>query len=150
MNFPNLARLANTEPDKLTSRQLQVNAIRQDYEAKHPISPSPEKTQRMADAVPALLAHIDELYGENERLRQYAETTRYHQDKHAATVRELEQFRSNHTEVAATEFEAMARDLYRRADNLPLNDDQQVQRLGDFREIADQLMKRANELRGAR
>lgn len=150
MELPNLARLAQKDPDTLTARQLQVHAIRQDYEAKHPISPSAEKTARMADAVPALLAHIDELYGELENVRKYAETTKYHQDRHAAAVRELEKFRAGHTEVAAAEFEQMARDLRRRADNLPLTDEDQVQRLGDFREIADKLIARADALRSAR
>lgn len=178
-DYPNIARLALADPDKLTSRQLQIHCIRQDYEkpargSMHQV----DKDARMAAAVPALLAHIDELYGqinalkakcgkqadmlahhcqrrdeqnaEIERLRKYNETTKYHQDQHAAALRELEKFRADHTEVAAAEFEQMARDLYRRADNLPLNDERQVQRLGDFREIGDKLMARAENLRGAR
>jgi len=68
-DFPNINRLAQADPDKLTARQLQVLGIRQDYEAKHPISPSPEKTDRMAATVPALLAHIDELYGDINDLK---------------------------------------------------------------------------------
>lgn len=90
MELPNLARLAQKDPSTLTAWQLQVHAIRQDYEAKHPISPSPEKTARMAAAVPALLTHIDELYGEIENLRKYAETTKYHQDNHSKAAGDLE------------------------------------------------------------
>ena len=99
-DYPNIARLAHADPATLTGRQLQVHVIRQDYEAKHPISPSAEKTARMADAVPALLAHIDELYGEVETLRSYALTTRYHQDRHATAVRDLERARFEVTQIA--------------------------------------------------
>lgn len=52
-------------------------------------------------------------------------------------------------QVVMFELEQQARALYRRADNLPLTTEQQIQRLGDFREIADRLVGRANELRGA-
>lgn len=69
-DFPNIARRAAGDPNKLTAREMQVNLIRKDYEAKHPISPSQEKTERMAAAVPALLAHIDDLYGQIEYLRK--------------------------------------------------------------------------------
>ncbi len=50
--------------------------------------------------------------------------------------------------LVADELDRQARDLYRRADNLPLTTDQQVQRLGDFRSIGDKLTARAVELRG--
>lgn len=139
MELPNLAHLAQKNPNMLTARQHQVLMC---YRA-------PE-TFVQSTAEQVMLAHIDELYGENENLRKYAETTKYHQDQHAAAVRELEKFRADHTEVAAAEFEQMARDLRRRADNLPLADEDQVQRLGDFREIADELITRADALRSAR
>lgn len=98
--FPNIARLDQIDPDKLTMRQVQIHMIRQDYEAKHPVSPSSEKTARMAAAVPALLAHINELYGQLENLRKYAETTKYHQDQHDAAVRELETVRAELVHLA--------------------------------------------------
>jgi hypothetical protein len=79
-NLPNLDRLARRGADNLTARELQTLCIRTD----HSVPPG------VSDAtVPALLAHIDELYGDNERLRLYSETTKYHQDQHAAAVREL-------------------------------------------------------------
>jgi len=68
-DFPNIPQPGQIDPDKLTVRQIQIHMIRQDYEAKHPISPSREKTDRMAAAVPALLAHIDELYGDINDLK---------------------------------------------------------------------------------
>lgn len=69
-DYPNIAWLAQADPATLTSRQLQVHVIRQDCEkpARGSMHQA-DKDARMAAAVPALLAHIDELYGENERLR---------------------------------------------------------------------------------
>jgi hypothetical protein len=68
--FPNIARLVQADPAELTSRQLQIHVIRQDYEKSargtmHQV----DKDARMAAAVPALLAHINELYGEIATLR---------------------------------------------------------------------------------
>lgn len=50
--------------------------------------------------------------------------------------------------LVANELNEQARSLYRRADNLPLTNDQQVRRLGDFRSLADKLAARARDLRG--
>lgn len=133
--FPNIARLAHADPDKLTSRQLQIHVIRQDYEAKHPIFPSAEKTARMADAVPALLAHINELLGEVENLRKYAETTKYHQDQHATAVRELEKVRFEVTQIAIDTSPAYAQ----------LRDERD-----SARRERDEAMAKLDELRGAR
>jgi len=62
MSYPNLDRLAKADPDTLTSRQIQVHVIHQDH--KGAARDQSIKDARMAAAVPALLAHIDELYGE--------------------------------------------------------------------------------------
>lgn len=70
-NFPNIARYAQTDPNRLTARELQVNIIRQDYEKPARGSMNQvDKDARMAAAVPALLAHIDDLYGQIEYLRK--------------------------------------------------------------------------------
>lgn len=50
--------------------------------------------------------------------------------------------------LVANELQEQARALHRRADNLPLTTEQQVQRLGDFRAIGDKLAARARTLRG--
>lgn len=50
--------------------------------------------------------------------------------------------------LVANELNEQAYSLYRRADNLPLTNERQVQRLGDFRAIGDRLAARARELRG--
>lgn len=69
--YPNIARLALADPDKLTSRQLQVHVIRQDYEKSARGSMAQvDKDARMAAAVPALLAHINELYGQIDALKE--------------------------------------------------------------------------------
>lgn len=70
-DLPNLDRLARRnwrDQNAVTSREMQVLNIRDDY-YRDPISASIEKAHRMSDAVPALLAHIDELYGEINALK---------------------------------------------------------------------------------
>jgi hypothetical protein len=65
LNLPNLDRLerrARFNRIDVTTREIQVLNIRHDYE-RTPIDASNEKAHRMADAVPSLLAHIDELHG---------------------------------------------------------------------------------------
>lgn len=119
-----------------------------DYAEQH--AQQREELNRYRERLDSVVRQRNAQGTEIENLRKYAETTKYHQDQHAAAVRELEKFRADHTEVAAVEFEQMARDLRRRADNLPLTDEDQIQRLGDFREIADKLLARADELRCAR
>lgn len=54
-----------------------------------------------ADGVvfPCAPADVDWLIAEVERLRQYAETTKYHQDQHAAAVRELKPLKERVAEV---------------------------------------------------
>jgi len=69
-DYPNIARLAQTDPDKLTSRQLQIHGIRQDCERPARGPAQLDKDARMAAAVPALLAHIDELYGDIAKLQE--------------------------------------------------------------------------------
>jgi chromosome segregation ATPase len=96
--YPRIAQLAQADPNKLTSRQVQVHVIHQDCEkpargSMHQV----DKDARMAAAVPALLAHIDELYGEADQLRQ---TTRHHQDRHADAARLLEKARAEVTQIA--------------------------------------------------
>lgn len=68
-DYPNIAKRAAGDPDELTSRELQVNLIRQDFETPARGSMRQvDKDARMAAAVPALLAHIDDLYRQIERL----------------------------------------------------------------------------------
>lgn len=97
--YPNLDRLIQADPDNLTSRQLQVLGCRIDYKTPARGLMQVDKDARMAAAVPALLAHIDELYGENDRLRAYTDTTKYHQDNHAAAVRDLEALKARTAEA---------------------------------------------------
>lgn len=74
-NHPNLARLAQRDPGTLTAREAQVVLISRDAN-----TPSTTKldqaaqTVRLGRDVPALLAHIDELYGEIESLKTQAGT----------------------------------------------------------------------------
>lgn len=76
-SYPNLDRLAQRDPGTLTAREVQVVLICRDAN-----TPSVTKvdqaaqTVRLGRDVPALLAHIDELYGQIERLRDEASTTR--------------------------------------------------------------------------
>ncbi|MFJ5984244.1 hypothetical protein [Lentzea sp. NPDC092896] len=100
-DFPNLDKLRKTDPNKLTARQLQVLLIQRTAENTN--GSFAERTTRTASLgadVPALLAHIDELYGEIEHLRKYTETTKYHQDQHAAAVRNLEKARAEVVQIA--------------------------------------------------
>ncbi len=61
--FPNLERLARTDPDKLTAKQLQVLVIRSIAEnTRGTFSEQAMRTASLGADVPALLAHIDELY----------------------------------------------------------------------------------------
>lgn len=70
-DFMNIARRAQGDPNKMTARELQVNMIRQDYEkSARGTMHQADKDARMAAAVPALLAHIDDLYGQVEYLRK--------------------------------------------------------------------------------
>lgn len=67
--YPTLDRLLQDDPDKLSSRQVEVLVCRIDYgtPARGPMQL--DKDARMAAAVPALLAHIDELYGDINDLK---------------------------------------------------------------------------------
>jgi hypothetical protein len=58
-------------------------------------------------------------------------------------------YRKTFLRLVADEVDRQARELYRRADNLPLTNECQIQRLGDFRAVADKLTDRARELREA-
>jgi hypothetical protein len=89
--LPNLDRLARRGADNLTAAQIQVLLIKRAAEdTSGGFTEQARRAVTLGTEVPALLAHIDELYGDNERLRLYADTTKYHQDQHAAAVRELE------------------------------------------------------------
>lgn len=60
-NLPNLDRLARRDADNLTARELQTLCIRVD----HTVPPGGSDAK-----VPALLAHIDELYGQIDALKE--------------------------------------------------------------------------------
>jgi hypothetical protein len=65
VSLPNLDRLAQSNPDTLTARQLQVLLIRREAEnTTGSATAQAMRTTRLGAEVPALLAHIDELYGE--------------------------------------------------------------------------------------
>jgi hypothetical protein len=71
MNLPNLDRLHRSNPDTLTARQLQVLLIHR--ESGKPLASTADRamrTVRLGAEVPALLTHIDELYGQIEDLRR--------------------------------------------------------------------------------
>ncbi|GHH57512.1 hypothetical protein [Lentzea cavernae] len=99
--LPNLDLLGQKGPNDLTAEELQLVLIRQ--EAGTPVPTEIEwemRLSRLGRDVPALLAFIDKLLGDNKDLREYSETTKYHQDKHAAAVRELEMVRAELTHLA--------------------------------------------------
>lgn len=64
-------KMADLGPNA-TAREIQVAMIQQDYEASTPLSveAAGAKQQRLMDAVPHLLAYIDELRAEVERLEE--------------------------------------------------------------------------------
>ena len=76
-NLPNLARLAQRDPNTLTARELQVLLIARDSADTRgtPIDQA-QRTMRLGRDVPALLAYIDELHGELNALRQTPAGTR--------------------------------------------------------------------------
>lgn len=75
-NLDDLARRGWRDPNAVTSREMQVLNIRDDY-YRDPISASIEKAHRMSDAVPALLAHIDDLHGQVENRERDLEKARF-------------------------------------------------------------------------
>lgn len=71
MNLPNLDRLRQADPATLTARQLQVLLIHRDAtNLDGTTAERAMRTTRLGAEVPALLAHIDELYGQVERLQR--------------------------------------------------------------------------------
>lgn len=54
----------------------------------------PDLADRAQREIAALLDDVDRLVAEVRRLRDYAETTRYHQQRHAETFRQLERLRA--------------------------------------------------------
>jgi hypothetical protein len=70
-SYPNIALLADRDPATLTARELQVALICRDAETT-PVTvlDKAKQTTRLGQDVPALLAHIDDLYSEINTLKQ--------------------------------------------------------------------------------
>ncbi len=118
---PNLARLAERDPNTLTARELQVLLIARDAaNTTGTAIDQAKQTIRLGRDVPALLAHIDELHGEITSLRTTQEkATAAELRRIAAIAHETAQdFDTANLAVRKDDYLTFARTLKNRASEL--------------------------------
>lgn len=130
-DYPNLDRLGENGANDLTERQIQVLVVLQEVETPVPTEAERAvRTARLGNDVPALLAHIDELYGDIENLRMKAQ---YDRDQRADAVRQMEKARFEVTQIAIDTSPAYAQ-LRNERDSAYRERDEAMRKLDQVRE----------------